>query len=214
MKLLISLFDFSGVWSQPYLDNDWKVIRIDIKNGIDILTWDYMTFFSDIKEPIECIGILAAIPCTDYALSGAKHFKKKDLSGQTKNSDALVDKTREIIEFFSGHSLIFWSAEQPMTRLHKLHKWLGVPVLKFNPCDYAGYSDNTDANRYNKQTWLFGRFNIPQKQYLSPLQKEFPGFKKLGGKSEKTKELRSTTPDGFAKAFYLFNNDNTAQINN
>jgi hypothetical protein len=38
------------------------------------------------------------------------------------------------------------------------------------------------------------------------LQKEFPGHVNLGGKSERTKELRSITPLGFAYAFYKFNN--------
>lgn len=60
-------------------------------------------------------------------------------------------------------------------------------------------------NRYNKQTWLWGNFNNPVKKRLEPLEKDFPGWKKHGGKSLKTKNARSKTPTGFATAFYMAN---------
>ena len=159
-----------------------------MKNGIDVLAWNY--------KHLDCYGILASIPCTDFALSGARWFKGKDIS----YSNLLVEKTKEIIEFFNPH---FWVVENPMSRIHKLHTWLGDIRFKFNPCDFAGYGFPDE--RYNKQTWLWGRFNIPEKKRLEPLQKEFPGWKNLGGKSERTKMLRSITPRGFAYAFYLAN---------
>ncbi len=222
-KLLISLFDHSGNACRPYRDSgEWEVIQIDIKNGQDILTWDYKTAFmnwrieqdkrsgalvgSTVPMSYYHVGIIAAVPCTDYALSGARHFKKKDEHGITEFSQMLVARTKEIIGFFSEMSILeFWYIENPMSRIHALNPWMGKPRLKFNPCDYAGYSDTPEADRYNKATWIWGQFNIPDKKRLEPMHKDNPGWKKLGGKSERTKELRSITPMGFSNAFYQFN---------
>lgn len=41
MNILISLYDYTGNASRPYDENGWKVYRIDIQNGIDILKWDF-----------------------------------------------------------------------------------------------------------------------------------------------------------------------------
>lgn len=92
-----------------------------------------------------------------------------------------------------------------MSRIHTLNPWLGKPVLRFNPCDYAGYSDDPEADRYNKATWIWGHFNTPTRKRIEPIYKENPGWKNLGGKSERTKELRNITPIGFCNAFYEFN---------
>ena len=212
-NVLISLFDYTGNASKPYKEAGWDVLQIDIQHGQDIMEWDYKMWlmgnygtapFDDIGLRI---GIIAMIPCTDYANSGAKHFKRKDADGSTEKSQILVIKTKEIIDFFEAKGvLIFWQIENPMSRIHKLNPWMGPPKLKFNPCDYAGYDPIPENSRYNKTTWLWGRFNnaLPI-SYLSPLDKQYPGFTKLGGKSIKTKNLRSITPLGFAYAFYHAN---------
>jgi hypothetical protein len=60
-------------------------------------------------------------------------------------------------------------------------------------------------NRYTKKTCLWGKFNMPKKlMSLHPEATENPIIS-LGGKSERTKTLRSMTPAGFAKAFYEAN---------
>jgi hypothetical protein len=208
-NLLISLFDYTGNASEPYRKAGWDVIQVDKKHGIDIMTWNYRIYFdeycaSDQIKPIT--GIIAMIPCTDYANSGAKHFKEKDLDGRTNISQKLVDKTKEILDYCWYRTLLkFWQVENPISRIHKLNPWLGKVKLQFNPCDYAGYDPIPDNSRYNKRTWLWGDFNIPEKKRLEPFNKDNPGWKKLGGKSERTKELRSITPKGFAYAFYEFN---------
>lgn len=193
MKTLISLYDYTGNWSRPYKEYGWNVIQIDIKHGIDVFNWN----FEGLKN---VKGILIAQPCTDYALSGARHFKAKDLDGRTSESQKLVAKTKEIIDYFNPD---FWCLENPKSRIHKLNKWLGEVKYKFNPCDFAGYGFENE--RYNKETWLWGKFNNLVKKRLEPIQRDFPGFTDLGGKSERTKELRSITPLGFSYAFYNAN---------
>ena len=197
-NLLISLFDFTGNWSRPY-EKDWTVIRVDIKNGVDILTFNYKEIVGGYKR----VGILAAVPCTDYALSGAKHFAAKDKDGRTSESQKLVTKTKEIIDYYNSLGvLIFWTIENPKSRIHSLNPWLGKPVFKFHPFHFG--------EPYRKETWLWGKFNIPPiRAIVEPqgIRKGQPDewYSKMGGKSEETKEYRSRTPVGFAKAFFESN---------
>jgi len=199
-NIILSLFDYTGNWSRPYRENGYEVIQIDIQHGTDIMFWNYKAI------PRERVfGILAAVPCTDFAISGARHFARKDADGSTKKSIALVYKTLEIIEYFNP---VFWVVENPMSRIHKCVPELGAVKFKFNPCDFAGHMntpEEQDENRYNKTTWLWGKFNGCVTRPMEPLQKDNPGWKKFGGKSLKTKNARSVTPLGFAYGFFYAN---------
>lgn len=206
-KALISLFDYTGNASRPYREAGWHVTQIDIQLGVDILTWDYVGWLHEFYGTLPEVGIIAMIPCTDYANSGARHFAAKDADGRTEQSQKLVAKTKEIIDFFDKIGiLVFWQIENPMSRIHKLNPWMGKPRLKFNPRDYAGYDPIPENSQYNKMTWLWGKFNIPEQKQLPALTKEYPGFLKYGGKSLKTKNARSVTPLGFCYAFHQANN--------
>lgn len=238
MNILIDLFDHSGNAAEPYRRAGWHIIQVDIKHGIDILTWDYKTAILQavrdnwVYSTGPQIGILAAIPCTDFSTSGSKHFKRKDNDGSTGKSQLLVDKVYEIKQFVLEHwSLMFWKVENPRTRIHTLNPWLGKITQKFNPCDFAGYvyhftnlermvwlkTQNMtkvskgdlklvlEANLYNKETWLFGKFNKMETDRIEPIWKENPGWRLYGGKSERTKELRSIDPKGYCQAFYEAN---------
>src|ERR1035437_8867397 len=133
-KLLISLFDYTGNASEPYRKARWDIIQVDIKLGIDITTLDCRDCLNQYGYMQPEIGIIAMIPCTDYALSGAKHFKEKDLDGRTAQSQKLVAKTKQIIDFFFVRGLLkFWQVENPMSRIHKLNPWLGEVKLKLIP---------------------------------------------------------------------------------
>lgn len=201
---LISLFDYSGNFALPYRRAGIAVIQIDIQLGIDILTWDYKNWYA-INLP-DLIGIMAAIPCTEYAVSGRAWFAAKDADGRTAHSQLLVDKTKEIIDYFAGLGILqFWAVENPISRIHKLNPWLGEIKLKFNPCDFAAYDLIQSNSRYNKMTWLWGEFNLPLPKPLTSLQKKNPGYTKLGGRSLRVKNLRSKTPLGFAYAFFAAN---------
>lgn len=205
MKLLIAPFDRTGNSSRPYKEAGWMVWQIDIQHGYDFLNFDPRSTVFDFEK----IGLIAPLPCTDYAVSGAKHFEAKDADGRTEESQKLVAHLQFVIEYLRDMigRLDFWQIENPKTRIHKLNEWIGQrPKYVFNPCDFAGYNpDNPEDDRYNKETWLFGKFNDPVKKRLEPLGKEYPGFKNLGGKSLETKNARSITPLGFAFAFFEAN---------
>lgn len=214
-KIILSLFDLTGNWSRPYKENGYDVIQVDLQMGIDILTWDYKQI-----DKKRVYGILTACPCTDFAISGARHFARKDYDGTTAKSIELVKRTVEIINYFNP---TFWVVENPMSRIHKLNPELGQVKCKFDPCDFAGYCSNEEErenNRYNKKTWLWGKFNAPVKKRIEPFMKDSPIWKrtdakgnsisgKTFGKKRLTKQdwanIRSATPMGFAWAFYEAN---------
>ena len=146
MKNLLSLYDFTGNWSEPYRKNGWSVTMIDIKTGTDILTWDYRQY-----SRTHFSGLLAAQPCTAYSGSGARWWKEKDESGETEYFDRLTRKTLEIIEYFRP-GLEFWSLENPVGRIAKRVPELAkYRLLAFNPCEFG--------DQYTKKTVLYGEFN-------------------------------------------------------
>jgi hypothetical protein len=189
---ILSLFDYSGIWSQPYEDAGYHVIRIDTKLGTDIYDFDP----SDLGH---VHGVLAAPPCTDFAVSGARWFKEKDADGRTQASVKLVLKTLGIINYLTP---AWWALENPVGRIHKLIPQLGKPKLIFQPYEFG--------DPYRKRTCIWGAFNNDLKRNVVEPQGVRKGqpdawYSKVGGKSEKTKEYRSMTSPGFAKAFYEAN---------
>lgn len=186
---IISLFDFSGNWSQPYKLAGYEVFQVDIKHDIDILE------ITKEDLPNDVYGILAAPPCTDFAGSGAQYWKAKDADGRTTFSLSLIDKTLEIISWYP--ELKFWALENPVGRLPTLRPQLGKPWY-FQPHWYG--------DPWTKKTGLWGTFNrdLPRNE-VKPDPNSW--IMKLGGKSERTKELRSMTPPGFAKAFFEANHE-------
>ncbi len=172
-RSIISLFDYSGNWPSFYKANGYDVYSLDIKYDINILEIERRDL------PDRVYGILAAPPCTDFSGSGAQYWKAKDADGRTAASLALVDKTLEIISWFP--ELSFWALENPVGRLSTLRPALGKPWY-FQPHWYG--------DPYTKKTGLWGKFNkdLPRND-VAPDPSNW--IMKLGGKSEKTKELRS-----------------------
>lgn len=193
-KTIVSLFDYSGRWCLPYKEAGYDTFQIDIKLGLDILDLSPEDF------PDNVYGILAAPPCTDFSGSGAQYWKQKDEDGRTTASLRLIDKTIELIQCLDP---VFWALENPVGRLPKLRPWIGKPWY-FNPCDFAGYIEDSDSEAYTKKTGIWGKFNKPIPKPVEPIHGS-KMWTMYGGKSEKTKEARSITPLGFAKAFFEVN---------
>lgn len=198
-KVILSLFDYSGNWPSFYKAAGYDVYSVDIKHETDILDLDVER---DILPLGKIHGILAAPPCTDFSGSGAQYWKVKDADGRTASSLALVHKSLEIIDKTNP---VFWALENPVGRPPTLVPKLGKPWY-FNPHEFAGWLCGEDAERerYTKRTGLWGSFNRPEKAALTVVPGCDP-IMSLGGKSERTKELRSMTTLGFAKAFFEAN---------
>jgi hypothetical protein len=153
MKTLLSLFDYSGTWSEPYFNAGWNVHQWDIKLDelMDINSIELAEMALDLFEDVD--GVLAAVPCTDFANSGAQYWQRKDKTGQTLESLELVYQVMRLADLFTptdpdyydeGGSF-FWTMENPVGRIGKLNPELEKP-LYFNPCDFAGYLNLTDSD--------------------------------------------------------------------
>lgn len=205
-KTIISLFDYSGSWSKPYRENGYNVIQQDLKLGQCIVDDTVPNAIKDYVDGNKVYGILSAVPCTDFAGSGARWWNEKETmpanyagdNVKFKNTIELsmffVFATQLLVELFNP---VFWCIENPVGRIHKLVPEIGKPKLYFNPCDFG--------DPYTKKTALYGNFNTNLK--MNPV---FPSegskmWRLYGGKSERTKELRSKTPEGFAKVFFEAN---------
>ena len=196
MAKILSLFDYTGNWPRPYAKAGYEIYQVDLKLGGDIHDFEAITEWTG----PDVHGILAAIPCTDFASSGARHWQRKDNDGTTEASIELVLATLDLIRYYKARKLRFYAIENPVGRIHKLVPQLGKPKLIFDPCDYG--------DPYEKRTCLWGEFNADLKRNpVVPVR--INGFNPLmalaGGKSEKTKEFRSATPAGFARAFFEAN---------
>jgi len=198
-KVVLSLFDLSGKWSQPWVDAGYQVYRFDIQD--DPVVGDVHNFsteffgdwFGDF-EGKDIYAVLAACPCTDFASSGARHFAAKDNDGRTVASVKLVHQTLNVIEYFKPQ---VWAIENPVGRIESLG---GLPPwrLSFDP--------NAFGEDYTKKTLLWGRFNGDLPIAPTEATEGSKMHRLYGGKSIATKNARSETPEGFAYAFFMANN--------
>lgn len=178
MMTVLSLCDYTGAWSQPYVDAGYDVLRVDIKRGQDVRLLQHV-------GPVR--GILAAPPCTHFASSGARWWAEK---GEEAILDglAVVDACCRIV---LAHSPVWWVLENPVGRLRD---YLGEPAMAFDPCDYG--------DPYTKRTLLWGQFKAPARRPVEAV--EGSRMHKLPPSPERA-ALRSVTPAGFARAFFEAN---------
>lgn len=209
----------------------YNVIEIDIQNhpSIDARNLNYEWFhehvFCNLGGTVD--GIIMMPPCTDFTVSCNRLWEQKDLDGTTDAALELLDIGLEMVEVLKPD---WWVLENPVGRLPRLRPELGKPVY-FHPWEYAGYTDVdlTEAhwllskkpgefteediekvkcwNLYNKKTGLWGDFSMPKKKPVFPIRTSNQGswLQALGSCSIDTKNARSVTPSGFAKAFFNSN---------
>lgn len=230
MKKVIFLFDYTGIMAKPWADAGYLcycfdgqhpqgVSKSSHENILNVGMW-----FSkdrdnnDIENIISITGrdisIVIGFPeCTDLTVAGARHFKSK----AEKNPNFQVEAMRLVYLTYSlGNELSCpWALENPVGVISSIWR---KPDFIFNPCDFGGYLPVGDVNPiypdiypgqdvYNKKTciWYGNGFIKPRCKRINPLSKDNPGWKLCGGKSLKTKNIRSATPRGFALAVFKAN---------
>lgn len=210
-RLILSLCDYSGRWAQPYIDAGYRVYQYDLKHGSDV------RLIKKLDEKVH--GILFAPVCTEFSGAGARHWKAKEAAGNKALIEglALVDAGLRII---TVHDPKWWVLENPVGRLKD---WIGYHKHTFNPNEYAGWLGDKMTGKliegpkgemlpeeawmedaYTKRTCLWGRFKIPEK-IERPAIWGSKMWSDYGGKSERTKEMRSMTPRGFSFAYFAAN---------
>jgi hypothetical protein len=148
MEDLLSLFDFSGEWSEPFAANGWNVMQWDIKLSefMDINLIDSAETALELFENVN--GIIAAPPCTHFTKSGAQYWSIKDEDGRTWEMVQLVNQVMKLVDLFRPtdpdyDGTFFWAAENPVGRIQKLVPELEeIPGQKgyfFHPYEFAGH---------------------------------------------------------------------------
>lgn len=178
----------------------WKVLRQAISSG-------------------EVVFVAGFPVCTQLAVSGTSRWAAKreiDPHFQTKAME-LVHECR-ITGELSGAPYFF---ENPVSAISSMYR---KPDYTFHPYEYGGYLPLDDAHPlypeyfpprdgYGKKTclWTGNGFVMPPKKPV-PLadgqadgQGQSKAHNKLGGRSERTKNIRSATPRGFAQAVFEAN---------
>lgn len=164
--------------------------------------------------------IMGFPPCTELATSGAKHFEAKWQADPDFQLRAVA--LARVVETVGNRTGAPWFLENPRSVLSTFWRRFNK---KFDPCDFGGYLPEDDVHprwseyimprdAYAKETWLWtgNGFVMPPKRPVSPYVIEYDNgvkgssqFAKLGGKSKKTKQIRSETPRGFAIAVFCAN---------
>lgn len=152
--------------------------------------------------------VLSFPPCTDLAVSGARHFRQK----LARDPDCQLRAVRmATLGALWGCPYII---ENPVSVLSTLWR---APDYYWDPCDYAGYCPEgphpefpdviPENDRYKKRTgaWIGHGFIRPEPLWQFPAGQSNPGWARLGGKSARTKYIRSLTPRGWAQAVYEAN---------
>jgi hypothetical protein len=153
--------------------------------------------------------VISFAPCTDLAVSGAAHFERK-----RKVDPEFQRKATELAQLAEGYGVPY-CVENPISVLSTLWR---TPDHYWHPCTYGGWLPEGDVHplypdvlpprdAYHKKSclWVGNGFIVPAPRPVAPLEHDFPGHKKLGGKSLRTKNIRSATPRGFARAVYEAN---------
>ncbi len=219
-KVIISLYDRTGVWSEPYARAGYRVLTIDAANDQDIFALSPEAIIDAILKEVgpdaEIVGVLSAPPCTSFSSSGARWWENRhDLENPDvveelygwqarKMFDTPLEAAKFIVYFSDevvsrarqrGHPVDFYALENPVGRIAS-ETGLPDPLLRFNPNNYG--------DPYTKQTNLWGHFNpdLPQANVAAT---EGSKIHKLRGDVPKQKALRSVTPEGFAYAFFMAN---------
>lgn len=186
-RTILSLFDYSGNWSQPYRENGYNVIQVDMK--ID------NTDVRSMEHPGDVHGILAAPPCTHFCSSGARWWEEKGEEAVIEGM-ALVDAA---LRFVATCNPTWWCLENPVGRLPD---YIGDWKMTFQPHEYAGWADDPESEAYTKRTCLWGDFEEPPKDDVgNQLGSKMAKY----GPSDDRSEKRSITPMGFARAFFQAN---------
>lgn len=159
-------------------------------------------------------------PCTDLAGSGARHWAAKRAADPHFQHKAAMRALlcEAIANMLCGAP---FAIENPAGALSSIWRKAN---FTFNPCDYGGWLPEGEAHpkwadyipaqdAYKKRTliWCGNGFVRPASRPVEPVvvkvgdKSGSPQWAKLGGKSMKTKNIRSATPRGFARAVYEAN---------
>jgi hypothetical protein len=217
--MIVSLYDMTGIMVRDWAEAGHECYCYDLLNtdrsepyGTGIIHYRK----ADLREPHDELNSLrpqfmaSFPPCTDLAVSGARHFKRK-----AKEDNFVFQKALQLVAIAVEYGNRFacpWFVENPVSLLNTLWK---PPDHIFHPYEFGGYLPEEEyhplyrgyvapRDAYPKKTclWVGGGFIMPLKKPIEPERGWNRQTLFLGGTGEKTKEIRSATPRGFARAIF------------
>ena len=224
MNCVISMFDESGNALRPWAEAGYVCYAFDILNDfrIELVGKGCIIYeYADLRDPVyinkivnlKPMFLMGFPPCDDLAVSGTKHWSKKaEIDPLFQDKAVSLAMTVPFIGMMTGAK---WFFENPVGALSSKYR---KPDFYFDPYHFGGYLPVDDIHprwpdyikprdSYPKKTGIWSGNGFVQPSRL-PVSVE-PGYsdqhKKLGGKSKKTKQIRSEGPRGFLKAVHLFN---------
>jgi hypothetical protein len=229
--IVISLYDYTGEAVKPWAKAGYECHCYDIQHdgtkgegfpsggSIHYRNADLHNYkaSSDLTRSYmgKPVAFGMAFPvCTDMAVSGAAHFERKrqaDPDFQKKAAGYAMLASSIFIKLMNRFFI-----ENPVSVLSTLWR---KPDYMFHPYEYGGYIPEDEAEHpvwpeyiaprdaYPKKTclWVGGGFKMPVPKPVVVEAGYSTQHRKLGGKSMKTKNIRSATPRGFAQAVFEAN---------
>ncbi len=232
-QYVISLYDYTGEALKPWAEAGYTCLAFDIQHDPDVhktelfkgggsIHYQYADLhdfdthrkiFNTFNGRKVAFGMAFPV-CTDMAVSGAAHFAKKAEANPMFQDDA-AKHAIDCAELFDDLGCPYF-VENPVSVLSTLWR---KPDHTFHPYEYGGYIAKNaaqhprwpdyiaDRDAYPKKTclWTGNGFVMPPKVPVEPETGHSRQHLKLGGKSAKTKNIRSATPRGFAIAVMAAN---------
>lgn len=202
-KLILSLCDYSGVWSQPYADAGYHVVRVDLGHpaGMDKGSNNVWTLGADITKlqwDAPPHAVLAAPSCTCFCRPSSQWWFRQDFMGETARDVRLFKACLRLCKLATA----WWALENPPGRHTELIPELGPPAWQFQPWEYG--------DPWSKQTYIWGTARKPEPcNVVTPEPTRRTPNGKTQGRiafmSSTAKRDREKTPEGFARAFFEAN---------
>lgn len=198
--LVLSLFDLTGNMLKPWRDAGFDCMAVDLQSepgsrerdgiiyvGGDVLRW--------LPPRAKYAAVFAFPPCTDVAVSGARWFQDKGLSGLA-GAIELLERARQIAEWADAP----WMIENPVSTFSTYWR---KPDHVFHPSDFTGFEL---GDNYTKKTciWAGNGFVMPQPKRAAGLGKPDDRIHKAPPGPDRA-NIRSATPMGFARAVFEAN---------
>jgi hypothetical protein len=233
LQPIVSLFDESGLMVRPWAERGFACYCFDIENDgrieqfpsggsiayvpADLMPDDWRVEGSTNATIERIIAMKPLIvfgfgPCDDLAVCGAKHFAgKRERDPDFQAKAVALWRVVETVGLRTGAP---WFGENPRSCLSTLFRRFNH---RFDPSDFGGYLPINDVHptypdiipprdAYTKDTWIWtgNGFVFPKRRPIDDCG-YFHGWANLGGKSKRTKQIRSSTPRGWAIAVFQAN---------
>lgn len=222
---IICLCDVTGFFASDWVSAGYEAMIVDPQHGKTRKEDGFIKVAGTISESMPLIRQFSQLynivlvagfpPCTDVAVSGSRHFDSKLKNDALAWAKAVMvaEQCRMIGEMIGCP----WFFENPVS-VFANEELFGKPQY-FHPFEYGGYLPEDDKHpfypefingrdAYTKKTglWVGCGYELPEKIPVDVPEDEdgeSKQYSRLGGKSDRTKNIRSATPRGFSKANFL-----------